>query len=245
MCNLYNLSSKEDIELYFRALVWGNYTVRTVGPLGTGLFLRPAGGALEAMEGQWGMIPAGCPTRKPTVPARGTEQKPKPLSTNNARLETIEKARTFAPAWKAGRRCLIPASWYAEPNWESGKNHWWNLRRADGKPWALAGLWSEWVDPNAGEVVPNYTMITVNCDSHVLLNRLHRPDPKRPPDDQDKRALVHVEPHLWEQWLQGDEADAREVLATLPVPDFYDQADRLKMDGILAEQRRGEQPGLL
>jgi putative SOS response-associated peptidase YedK len=99
MCNLYNLSSKEDIELYFRALVWGSYTARTVGPLGTGLFLRPAGSALEAMEGQWGMIPAGCPTRKPMVPARGTEQKPKPLSTNNARLETIEKARTFAPAW--------------------------------------------------------------------------------------------------------------------------------------------------
>lgn len=244
MCNLYRLAPKEDIELYFRALVWGGYAQRDIGPLGTGLFLRPVAGGLEAVEGQWGLIPRDSATRAPMSKARGAE-KPRRLSTNNARLEGISKSWTFAPSWKAGRRCIVPAEWYAEPNWETGRNIWWNLRRADGKPWALAGLWCEWTDPASGEVVPSYTLITTNCDPHPLLNRLHRPDPKLPPDAQDKRALVHVEPELWDKWLHGSEAEARDVLATLPVPDFYDQADRLKTDGILAEQQRGAQPDLL
>ena len=36
--------------------------------------------------------------------------------------------------WRRGQRCLIPASWYQEPNWETGRNIWWQLRRADGAP---------------------------------------------------------------------------------------------------------------
>lgn len=176
MCNLYNMAPKEDIELYFRAIVWGGYVHKTVGPRGSGAFLKPNADALQLVEGQWAMIPKGCPTRVPAVPPKVPGGKPIPLSTNNARLETISKARTFAPSWKAGQRCLIPATWYQEPNWQTGKNIWWQLRRADGLPWALAGLWSEWTDLETGEVVANYTMITRNCDSHPMLNRLHKPD---------------------------------------------------------------------
>ncbi|MDE2434501.1 MAG: SOS response-associated peptidase family protein [Burkholderiales bacterium] len=66
---------------------------------------------------------------------------PRPRSTNNARIEGIETKPTFALAWKAGRRCLVPADWYAEPNWETGKNIWRHLKRAGGLPWMLAGLW--------------------------------------------------------------------------------------------------------
>ena len=28
----------------------------------------------------------------------------------------------------------------------------WRFRRADGMPWGLAGLWSEWKDPQTGEI---------------------------------------------------------------------------------------------
>lgn len=109
MCNLYHLAPKEDIALFFRALVWEGYAARTVGPRGMGAFIKADG---QLVAGQWAMIPKGSPTRVPTIPG----PKPRPLSTNNARLETIEKARTFAPSWKAGQRCLIPARWYQEPN---------------------------------------------------------------------------------------------------------------------------------
>lgn len=58
----------------------------------------------------------------------------------------------------------------------------------------LAGIWNEWIDPATGEVVPSYTMLTMNSDSHPMLRRLHKPDPKLPADQQDKRAVVHIEP---------------------------------------------------
>lgn len=51
---------------------------------------------------------------------------------NNARLETVATSPAFRKAWTSGRRCLIPALWLQEPNWESAKCVWWHLRRAAG-----------------------------------------------------------------------------------------------------------------
>ena len=62
--------------------------------------------------------------------------------TNNARSETAASRPTYRAAWAAGQRCLIPAAWYQEPNWETGRNVWRRMTRADGEPWAIAGLWS-------------------------------------------------------------------------------------------------------
>jgi putative SOS response-associated peptidase YedK len=75
------------------------------------------------------------------------------MSTNNARTETMASAWTFRSAGALGQRCLIPADSYDEPYWgHEGRNIWWRFHRADGQPWALAGLWSEWTDPATGEV---------------------------------------------------------------------------------------------
>lgn len=54
----------------------------------------------------------------------------------------------------------------------------WRFRRRDGDLWGLAGLYNEWTDPVTGEIVPRYTMRTLNCDGHPLLSRMHKPDPK-------------------------------------------------------------------
>ena len=39
----------------------------------------------------------------------------------------------------------------------------------------LAGLWSEWTDHATGEVVPNFTMLTMNCGAHPLLTNFDKP----------------------------------------------------------------------
>ena len=44
-----------------------------------------------------------------------------------------------------------------------------------------------------GEIVPSYTMLTINADHHPLMSRMHRPDPRLPPDQQDKRSVVSIE----------------------------------------------------
>ncbi|MDO9404891.1 MAG: SOS response-associated peptidase family protein [Polaromonas sp.] len=182
----------------------------TVAPLRSGPFVT----ASEAVVGQWGMIPPSSATRTPKT-AKGQR-----MSTNNCRRESMAKSWTFGQAWRAGQRCLIPAENFDEPNWESGKNEWWRFSRADGQPWALAGLWSTWVDPETGEVVPSYTMITQNCDAHPLLRRMHKPDPKLAADQQDKRAVVPLERDQWDQWLNGSNEQA-DKLIQLPAEHLF------------------------
>ena len=36
-------------------------------------------------------------------------------------------------------------------------------------------------------------MLTINADDHPLMRRMHKPDPKFAPDQQDKRSVVTIE----------------------------------------------------
>lgn len=179
-----------------------------IGPLQLGPFVRDGG---RIVIGQWGLIPEGSSSRKPTLGGR-------PVSTNNARFDqakgTPEK-HIFRGAWTAGRRCIIPAETFDEPYWGHGgpKCIWWRFRRRDGLPWAIAGVWNEWTDFETGEVVPSYTMLTINCNAHPLLRLMHRPDTDKqgnvlPPDQQDKRTVVPLEREDLDAWLHGSPAQA-------------------------------------
>ena len=89
---------------------------------------------------------------------------------------------------------------------------WWRFRRQDGNPWGLAGLWNTWVDKSTGEVFESYTMLTVNADAHPIMRRMHKPDPKLPPDQQDKRSVIAIEAEDVDAWLLGTVADAKALL---------------------------------
>jgi putative SOS response-associated peptidase YedK len=88
----------------------------------------------------------------------------------------------------------------------------WHFRRSDGEPWTLAGLWSEWTDPETGEVVPNYTTLTQNCDGHPVLGLMHRPETNQSADQQDKRCAVHIERADWDAWLHGSREQAEDLI---------------------------------
>lgn len=244
MCNLYTTPSADEFEQYMKRLdIVLDYDPSTewpskpIGPFGWAPFVAPHEGRLRVNMGQWGLIRTGQPERiaytKPRAAPGKKVPAPRPLATNNARIESIEQKPTYAHAWRNGQRCLIPAAWYAEPNWETGKNIWWHLRRADGMPWFLAGLYSEWTDQTTGELVPNFTMITCNCDDHPLLKRLHKPDPKLPTDQQDKRSLAHVDPSNWDQWLHGTMEEARALITPQPAA-VFDQSDAMATSRLLA-----------
>lgn len=202
MCNRYNTPREIEVERMWRVgrqapLPWWKPHVT---PLALGPYIKPGG---EMEVGQWGMIPRSSKTRRPMT-ADG-----KPMSTNNARRETLAKSWTYAQAWRAGQRCLIPVESWVEPYWGLGsRNVWWSFRRADGQPAALAGLYSEWTDPETGELVPNYTMITQSADAHPVLSMMHRPA-------KEKRGVVMLEPGDWDAWLHGDAAQA-DALIKLP-----------------------------
>jgi putative SOS response-associated peptidase YedK len=196
VCNRYRPASKDAIEAQWQ-LKPRKLWKPDIGPWGNGPFIRLVNNEPELVTGQWALIGDS-----------DIKANSKPRMTNNARVESIDKLRTFKGPWARGQRCVIPAESYDEPNWESGSNVWWSMRCADGQPWHLAGLWNAWTDKSTGEIHESYTMVTMNCDAHPLLRRMHKPDPFLPPDQQDKRSVIPFEIQDLRTWLSGtiDEA---------------------------------------
>ena len=211
MCNQYAPPSRDRVEEHFHALMQTHENYRPgIGPWGRGPFVRLTPAGREAVVGQWALI--GDNAREAKSAAR--------IMTNNARSESLASRPTFRGPWVRGQRCLIPADSFLEPNWESGKNEWWRFRRADGAPWGLAGLWNTWTDPGTGELIDSYTMLTMNADTHPLMRRMHKPDPKYGPDEQDKRSIVVIEQNDFDTWLSGSLESARELIRLAPIDIF-------------------------
>lgn len=173
-------------------------------------FIRLASNGVgpEVVVGLWSLIPAFAKTAKLQY------------STNNARIEGVATAPTYRQPWARKQRCVIPAWSFDEPCWETGKNVWWRFSRADGTPWGLAGIWNTWIDRATGEVVESFSMLTMNADRHPLMSRMHKPDPKLPADQQDKRSVVVLEPSDLHVWLQGSEEEALSLVRLAPQDAF-------------------------
>jgi putative SOS response-associated peptidase YedK len=212
MCTRYVSPEDADIE---RAWHIGGRTPWRGGevfPNYQGPFIRAAldstEPARELVVGQWSLIPWFATERKLKFP------------TSNARSEEMSAKASYKLPWARGQRCIIPALAYFEPCWETGKHVPWRFRRKDGEPWGLAGLWNRWIDKQTGEIVESYTMLTLNADHHPLMNRMHRPDPQRAPDQQDKRSVVPVEFESVDTWLYGTVEEAKQLIQLTPVAVF-------------------------
>ena len=92
---------------------------------------------------------------------------------------------------------------------------------ADGRAWGLAGLWKTWTDKASGEIVESYTMLTMKADEHPIMRRMHKPDPKLAPQEQDKRSVIAIEPMDWDTWLQSPREGAQ-ALIRLSLPEVFD-----------------------
>lgn len=204
MCNRYVPPEAAEIERFWHIGQHNQprWWADEIFPRAPGPFVRLAGdtSVRQLVVGQWALIPWFAKTPKLTY------------STNNARFEEIAGKASFKQSWLQGKRCIIPAWSFDEPCWETGRNVWWRFRRADGTPWGLAGLWNDWTDKETGEVISSYTMLTINADHHPLMSRMHRPDPKLPPDKQDKRSVVAIESADVDTWLRGPLGEATELV---------------------------------
>jgi putative SOS response-associated peptidase YedK len=233
MCTRYVSPETAAIERQWRIDRTNPWRGSEVFPQRQGAFIRAASRSptqsLELVVGQWGLIPWFAKSPKLTY------------STCNARSEEMATKATFKNPWSRGQRCIIPATSFDEPNWESGKNAWWRFRRADGQPWGLAGLWNSWTDPATGEIHESYTMLTLNADEHPLMRRMHKPDPKVGPDKQDKRSVVAIESDQVEAWLGASPGEALKLVRLSPVDAFEAGPVEAGAPGELAE-RAGFEP---
>jgi putative SOS response-associated peptidase YedK len=113
-----------------------------------------------------------------------------------ARVETVLESRAFRESMLE-RRCLVAVDVFYE--WlHHGKKGGrpFAVRRPDGKPFALGGIWDRWVSSD-GEVIESCAILT---------------QPARPPVDRvhDRMPLV-IEPAEWDRWLDPGLIDPDEV----------------------------------
>ena len=123
-----------------------------------------------------------------------------------ARVETAGKTPAFRDAIRK-RRCLVAVDGFYEWQRQGKKSSLpFVVRRADGKPFALAGVWDRWVSKD-GEVIESCAIVT---------------QPARPPVDgiHDRMPLV-LEPAQWARWLDAS-ATSAEALAPLLEPQAPD-----------------------
>ena len=108
------------------------------------------------------------------------------------------------------RKQIPPGVKVFEPSYETGKAVRWRIGLADGAPFAIAGLWREWDEGEAGKAY-SFTMLTVNASDHPLMKRFHKPG-------DEKRSVVIVPPSEYENWLASRSMDeARSFLNLYPV----------------------------
>lgn len=226
MCTRYITPEDREIEAaWYIGARTAERWLRSMRPLYKGPFMRRTRDVTEyereLVVGQWGLIPAFSPSHIPQTKPRIGETKGKHLSTFNARVAGIEKKPAYKDAWANGRRCIIPAMSFDEPCWESGKNQWWRFRRADGRPWGLAGLWSNWLDYETEVMWESFTMLTLNANLHPVMSRMHKPEidktTKKPLETQDRRSVVAIEEHDFDRWLTCTVEEAREMMELIPV----------------------------
>jgi putative SOS response-associated peptidase YedK len=125
--------------------------------------------------------------------------------TYNARTETVSEKPSYRNAWRKRQFGLIPVESFFEPNYETGKAVRWRIQRADGTPFALAGIWERRLHDN-GPAHWSFAMLTINADGHALMKRFHKPG-------DEKRSVVVFDPEDYDAWLHArTEGDARSLL---------------------------------
>lgn len=122
-------------------------------------------------------------------------------STYNARSETAATKPSFRNAWRRGQFCIVPATEIFEFHYESddAKPTRWAVRRRDGEPLGIAGLWES--RERDGRLQHSFSMLTVNADGHAIFSNMHKPK-------DEKRMVVILEPDDYDAWLaaQPDQA---------------------------------------
>ena len=136
---------------------------------------------------RWGLLPSWAKDRKIAY------------KLINARAETVATASAFRKAFEK-RRCLVPVDGFFEWKKVGNQKRPYMIAMADRAPFTLAGLWENWKDPESGEWVRTFTIITT--DANELAAQLH------------DRMPVVIAPEDRERWLKG--ADPADLLKPFP-----------------------------
>jgi putative SOS response-associated peptidase YedK len=125
----------------------------------------------------------------------------------NARAESVAEKPAYRWSFKK-KRCLVAADGFYEWKKEGKAKQPYLIHRKDGKPFAFAGLWSTWKNPEQdGKTVETFTILTTAAND--LLRPLH------------DRMPVILGPESFDLWVDPRMEDAAK-LQPLLVPHAVD-----------------------
>ncbi len=151
---------------------------------------QDAEGKRVAESFRWGLVPSWSKDKKAAA------------SMINARAETVTSKPAFRAAWKR-RRTLVLADGFYEWERTDPKHKVPHLiQTLGGEPFAMAGLYELWTDPESGELLKTCTIVTTGPNS--LMSGIH------------DRMPVILPASAWDRWL--DPKTPPETLTELLVP---------------------------
>lgn len=137
----------------------------------------------------WGLIPAWA------------KDKDIRKNTLNARIETLTEKPSFRSYTK--QRCLVLVNGFYEWQWldEKGKQKQkYEIGLKDDEAFALAGIWSDWLDKETGELMRTYAILTT--EANAFMSVIH---------NSKKRMPVILHPENEQAWLNGGELDTNDI----------------------------------
>ncbi|MFP5363424.1 MAG: SOS response-associated peptidase [Thermoleophilia bacterium] len=169
MCGRYTLAATDPAQLRARWPVGERIELRRRFNVAPGDDVLAVIGRRDGGDGESLERAAGALLRWGLVPFWAKDPKELGARTINARAETVAERPAFRDAF-ASRRCLILADGFYE--WSGGVPH--RITRADGEPFAFAGLWASWRPPGAArEVEPLRSCSIVTTAAAAPVRRLH------------------------------------------------------------------------
>jgi putative SOS response-associated peptidase YedK len=155
-------------------------------------------GARYVATHRWGIIPPWAPDERPRA------------SMFNARAETIHERPAYRGPFRR-QRCIVPADAFYEWQLRAGAKVPHAIVRQNGRPLALAGVWSVWKDPTKERRIVTCAIITTTPNE--TLRPLHDRMPIILPED------------TWAAWLNPANRDVRALRDLLrPCPAEWLQA---------------------
>lgn len=154
---------------------------------------------LELAQGQFGLVP--------TWVKSASDAKLRSTKLAVTRYETMSTATPTRETWLKAQRCIIPMQAFFEDDWRTRKAVPTRIARVDGKPMGVAGLWERWTQD--GEEITSFTLLTVNANSHALMNRYGQ-------NGNEKRMPAILNEGAWSAWLTAPLDKAREFMRAYP-----------------------------
>ena len=133
--------------------------------------------------------------------------------TYNARAETVAEKPSYKHAWTKRHYALALADTFYEPCYESGKAVRTAIKQANHEPMAIASIWDTWTEPDTGELIVSFSMLTIEASNHPVMRRMHKPK-------DEKRTVVPLRPELFNSWLNATPEEAESILNLNSIPEL-------------------------